>query len=157
MGCSESETIWPSRQCFWWYHMAMIACTHSPTLPLKLYHPQIGFGTRGPGCMAPARFIDMQPYFNWINSATTSAEEMYDSPDYRRIDGMEFVPAHELFTWVFINYHQPINFLTAKIRVLPLRSWRIIQHASSVRMTNMFTWLFLGNASFLTYVCITVD
>ncbi|CAH1641913.1 unnamed protein product [Spodoptera littoralis] len=44
----------------------------------------IGFGVRGPGCAAPARFIDLFPYLPWITSTTTELVEMYDTPDFRR-------------------------------------------------------------------------
>ncbi|XP_050669409.1 CLIP domain-containing serine protease B15-like isoform X2 [Leptidea sinapis] len=30
----------------------------------------IGFGIQGPGCSAPARFIELYPYLSWIDSAT---------------------------------------------------------------------------------------
>ncbi|XP_026740606.1 uncharacterized protein LOC113503021 [Trichoplusia ni] len=59
----------------------------------------IGFGVRGPGCAAPARFIDLNTYFTWINSVTTQETEMYDSPDYRRLgaDDVEYIPTHDLY------------------------------------------------------------
>ncbi|CAD0205962.1 unnamed protein product [Chrysodeixis includens] len=63
------------------------------------YFTLIGFGVRGPGCAAPARFIDLSTYFNWINSVTTPETESYDSPDYRRLgeDDVEYIPTHDLY------------------------------------------------------------
>ncbi|PZC71666.1 hypothetical protein B5X24_HaOG212756 [Helicoverpa armigera] len=47
----------------------------------------VGFGVRGPGCAAPARFIDIFQYLDWIRTATAENVPMYDAiEDYRRDD-----------------------------------------------------------------------
>ncbi|CAG4966207.1 unnamed protein product [Colias eurytheme] len=37
----------------------------------------IGFGVRGPGCAAPARFINIYPYLSWIRTATDLIDATY--------------------------------------------------------------------------------
>ncbi|KAJ8708204.1 hypothetical protein PYW07_010329 [Mythimna separata] len=69
----------------------------------------IGFGVHGPGCAAPARFIDLFPYFHWINFITASEgyrRKEESVPNNRLIEVVpkskrklvENIPIHELFT-----------------------------------------------------------
>ncbi|CAB3237766.1 unnamed protein product [Arctia plantaginis] len=58
------------------------------------YFTLLGFGIRGPGCAAPARFINLQYYYEWVQEVTTEVDH-YD--DYRRDGGFEEVPLHDLF------------------------------------------------------------
>ncbi|KAG6443434.1 hypothetical protein O3G_MSEX002835 [Manduca sexta] len=61
----------------------------------------LGLSVKGPGCAAPARFIDVTAYIPWLESAT-SLDDMY-YPDYGRRslteerDGIVDIPAHALF------------------------------------------------------------
>ncbi|KAL0860704.1 hypothetical protein ABMA27_010045 [Loxostege sticticalis] len=64
------------KDCTWENGMAMVSnSTGKWTL--------IGFGVRGPGCSAPARFIDMSAYLPWVETAT-DLEQINDYPDFRR-------------------------------------------------------------------------
>ncbi|XP_053620389.1 plasma kallikrein-like isoform X2 [Plodia interpunctella] len=38
----------------------------------------VGFGSAGPGCSAPARFLDISRYIDWVQSATTQPEAYGD-------------------------------------------------------------------------------
>ncbi|KAL0860703.1 hypothetical protein ABMA27_010044 [Loxostege sticticalis] len=64
------------KDCLWENGMAMVSNSSGKwTL--------IGFGVRGPGCSAPARFIDMFAYLPWVERAT-DLEQTNDLPDYQR-------------------------------------------------------------------------
>ncbi|KAJ8708546.1 hypothetical protein PYW08_009928 [Mythimna loreyi] len=88
-------------QCVWDNGMSLVSNDFG-------YLNLIGFGVHGPGCAATAHFIDLFPYFHWINFITGSV-------DYRRKDAVvsinnEFIPKskrkkvaqnfpiHDLFT-----------------------------------------------------------
>uniref|UniRef100_A0A2H1W5Z3 SFRICE_016778 n=1 Tax=Spodoptera frugiperda TaxID=7108 RepID=A0A2H1W5Z3_SPOFR len=65
-----------STHCAWDNGMALVSNASEGVFYL------LGFGVRGPGCAAPARFIDLFPFLPWIAATTTEPEEMYDAPDY---------------------------------------------------------------------------
>ncbi|XP_062532749.1 uncharacterized protein LOC101746599 [Bombyx mori] len=62
----------------------------------------IGLSIKGPGCAAPARFIDIIPYLQWVDTVT-SLEESYDYSFRRSGNNKDFkkdiedIPAHVLF------------------------------------------------------------
>ncbi|KAJ8708203.1 hypothetical protein PYW07_010328 [Mythimna separata] len=75
-------------QCVWDSGMVLVSNVTG-------YFNLIGFGVHGPGCAAPARFVDLFPYFSWINSIITP-DEVYDEASFRRKDDHdEFSPEHE--------------------------------------------------------------
>ncbi|XP_050554406.1 clotting factor B isoform X2 [Spodoptera frugiperda] len=73
-----------STHCAWDNGMALVSNASEGIFYL------LGFGVRGPGCAAPARFIDVFPFLPWIAATTTEPEEMYDAPDYgHSVDQLE--------------------------------------------------------------------
>ncbi|KAJ8708205.1 hypothetical protein PYW07_010330 [Mythimna separata] len=98
--CGHTPNI--ESQCIWDNGMTLLSNDFG-------YLNLIGFGIHGPGCTDPARFIDLFPYFHWINFITGSV-------GYRRNDqflpniklnefvpkskrkGPQNIPVHELFT-----------------------------------------------------------
>ncbi|KAJ8708544.1 hypothetical protein PYW08_009926 [Mythimna loreyi] len=75
-------------QCVWDSGMVLVSNVTG-------YFHLIGFGIYGPGCAAPARFIDLFPYFYWINSII-HPDEVYDDNGYRRNDDDDFTSQHRL-------------------------------------------------------------
>ncbi|KAF9414075.1 hypothetical protein HW555_007904 [Spodoptera exigua] len=68
-----------STHCVWDNGMALVSNASGGIFYL------VGFGVRGPGCAAPARFIDLSSYLPWITSTTSEAGEiLLDLTGFRR-------------------------------------------------------------------------
>ncbi|XP_047032046.1 uncharacterized protein LOC124638933 [Helicoverpa zea] len=84
-----------SENCVWDTGMALVSNNSG-------WFTLIGLSVHGPGCAAPARFINIPNYITWINQVTkekNEEDEMEDSHyDLRSEWDMDNIPMHKTFT-----------------------------------------------------------
>ncbi|XP_075985887.1 uncharacterized protein LOC142983011 [Anticarsia gemmatalis] len=68
-------------ECVWDNGMALVTNVSG-------YFTLLGFGIRGPGCKAPARFVDLRKYYTWMEATTSPIPQRRTAVD---------VPVHETF------------------------------------------------------------
>ncbi|XP_048007158.1 uncharacterized protein LOC125242398 [Leguminivora glycinivorella] len=97
------------KNCEWENGMALVSNASG-------YWVLVGFGVQGPGCSAPARFIDIYNYFHWIESASNIEDFDADYPfkvKVRRSDDSPLLSYENITETIEDNYFKkdsvPLN------------------------------------------------
>uniref|UniRef100_A0A2A4IUV9 Peptidase S1 domain-containing protein n=1 Tax=Heliothis virescens TaxID=7102 RepID=A0A2A4IUV9_HELVI len=82
-----------SINCQWDDGMALVSNATSGVFTL------MGLSIHGPGCTAPAQYIDLYPYISWIQLVTGPGGQSFATPQPTplRRDQPEYIPVHKLF------------------------------------------------------------
>lgn len=65
---------------------------------------QLGFGVRGPGCGAPARFAAVQPLLGWLDDAVAASRGPQEGPREGPPEGQHKFYLRQLSPYKLIMY-----------------------------------------------------
>uniref|UniRef100_A0A2A4IV93 Peptidase S1 domain-containing protein n=1 Tax=Heliothis virescens TaxID=7102 RepID=A0A2A4IV93_HELVI len=81
-----------SINCQWDDGMALVSNATSGVFTL------MGLSIHGPGCTAPAQYIDLYPYISWIQLVTGPEGESFAPTQPQRRVQPKYIPVHKLFS-----------------------------------------------------------
>ncbi|XP_063627550.1 uncharacterized protein LOC134799091 [Cydia splendana] len=109
----------------------------------------VGFGVQGPGCSAPARFIDVYPYLHWINSTSNVEDFDADYPFKVKVRRSDALSLENITDVIKNNYfkkdRKPLNMTFREF----LKEKGIATRLLDVQKQDNITWEKFDNSSYV--------